>query len=144
MEEQIIRDTVISILKTGYKINDELSSLFKEFDISLPQFNVLRILRGQKGKPANLSTIQERMVHKMSNTTRLIDKLILKGFVKRNICENNRRKIEIYITNSGLQLLDSIDDLLNSKESFILKKLKLDEKKELIRILSKIQTTQVN
>jgi DNA-binding MarR family transcriptional regulator len=84
------------------------------------------------------------MVHKMSNTTRLIDKLILKGFVKRNICENNRRKIEIYITNSGLQLLDSIDDLLNSKESFILKKLKLDEKKELIRILSKIQTTQVN
>jgi DNA-binding MarR family transcriptional regulator len=144
MEEQIIRDTVISILKTGYKINDELSSLFKKFDISLPQFNVLRILRGQKGKPANLSTIQERMVHKMSNTTRLIDKLILKGFVKRNICENNRRKIEIYITNSGLQLLDSIDDLLNSKESFILKKLKLDEKKELIRILSKIQTTQVN
>ena len=144
MEEQIIRDTVISILKTGYKINDELSSLFKKFDISLPQFNVLRILRGQKGKPANLSTIQERMVHKMSNTTRLIDKLIQKGFVKRNICENNRRKIEIYITNSGLQLLDSIDDLLNSKESFILKKLKLDEKKELIRILSKIQTTQVN
>jgi DNA-binding MarR family transcriptional regulator len=144
MEKQIIRDTVISILKTGYKINDELSSLFKKFDISLPQFNVLRILRGQKGKPANLSTIQERMVHKMSNTTRLIDKLIQKGFVKRNICENNRRKIEIYITNSGLQLLDSIDDLLNSKESFILKKLKLDEKKELIRILSKIQTTQVN
>ena len=102
MEEQIIRDTVISILKTGYKINDELSSLFKKFDISLPQFNVLRILRGQKGKPANLSTIQERMVHKMSNTTRLIDKLILKGYVKRNISENNRRNIEIYITNSGL------------------------------------------
>ena len=144
MEEQIIRDTVISILKTGYKINDDLSSLFKKFDISLPQFNVLRILRGQKGKPANLSTIQERMIHKMSNTTRLIDKLILKGFVKRNICENNRRKIEIYITNSGLQLLYSIDDLLDSKESFILEKLKLDEKKELIRILSKIQTTQVN
>ena len=141
MEEQIIRDTVISILKTGYKINDDLSSLFKKFDISLPQFNVLRILRGQKGKPANLSTIQERMIHKMSNTTRLIDKLILKGFVKRNICENNRRKIEIYITNSGIQLLDSIDDLLDSKESFILEKLKLDEKKELIRILSKIQTT---
>lgn len=144
MKEQIIRNTVITILKTGYKINDELSSLFKKFDISLPQFNVLRILRGQKGKPANLSTIQERMIHKMSNTTRLIDKLILKGFVKRNICENNRRKIEIYITNSGLQLLNSIDDMLDSKESFILEKLKLDEIKELIRILSKIQTTEVN
>ena len=109
MGQETTRDTVISILTSGYKINDELSSLFKKFDLSLPQFNVLRILRGQRGKPANLSTVQERMIHKMSNTTRLIDKLIQKGFVKRNICENNRRKIEIYITNSGLELLKSIN-----------------------------------
>jgi len=109
--------------------------------LSLPQFNVLRILRGQKGKPANLSTVQERMIHKMSNTTRLIDKLIQKGFVERNICENNRRKIEIYIANSGLNLLESIDNKLDNKESFILENLNLEEKKELIRILSKIKTS---
>lgn len=141
MGQETTRDTVISILTSGYKINDELSSLFKKFDLSLPQFNVLRILRGQRGKPANLSTVQERMIHKMSNTTRLIDKLIQKGFVKRNICENNRRKIEIYITNSGLELLKSIDETLNNKESFILENIKLEEKKELLRILSKIKTT---
>ncbi len=82
MEQETTRKTVISILTSGYKINDELSSLFKKFDLSIPQFNVLRILRGQKGKPANLSTVQEHMIHKMSNTTRLIDKLIQKGFVK--------------------------------------------------------------
>ncbi|MDC1081139.1 MarR family transcriptional regulator [Flavobacteriaceae bacterium] len=144
MEQETTRNTVICILTSGYKINDELSSLFKKFDLSLPQFNVLRILRGQRGKPANLSTIQEHMIHKMSNTTRLIDKLIQKGFVKRNICENNRRKIEIYITNSGLQLLKSIDDRLNNKESFMLENLNIEEKKELIRILSKIKTTQYN
>ena len=144
MEQETTRKTVISILTSGYKINDELSSLFKKFDLSIPQFNVLRILRGQKGKPANLSTVQEHMIHKMSNTTRLIDKLIQKGFVKRNICENNRRKIEVYITNSGLQLLKSIDDRLDNKESFILENLKIEEKKELIRILSKIKTTQYN
>ena len=142
MEQETTRKTVISILTSGYKINDELSSLFKKFDLSIPQFNVLRILRGQKGKPANLSTVQEHMIHKMSNTTRLIDKLIQKGFVKRNICENNRRKIEVYITNSGLQLLKSIDDRLDNKESFILENLNIEEKKELIRILSKIKTTQ--
>ena len=141
MGQETTRDTVISILTSGYKINDELSSLFKKFDLSLPQFNVLRILRGQRGKPANLSTVQERMIHKMSNTTRLIDKLIQKGFVKRNICENNRRKIEIYITYSGLELLKSIDETLNNKESFILENIKLEEKKELLRILSKIKTT---
>ncbi|MGB2342100.1 MAG: MarR family winged helix-turn-helix transcriptional regulator [Flavobacteriaceae bacterium] len=144
MEQETTRKTVISILTSGYKINDELSSLFKKFDLSIPQFNVLRILRGQKGKPANLSTVQEHMIHKMSNTTRLIDKLIQKGFVKRNICENNRRKIEVYITNSGLQLLKSIDDRLDDKESFILENLNIEEKKELIRILSKIKTTQYN
>jgi len=142
MEQETTRKTVISILTSGYKINDELSSLFKKFDLSIPQFNVLRILRGQKGKPANLSTVQEHMIHKMSNTTRLIDKLIQKGFVKRNICENNRRKIEVYITNSGLHLLKSIDDRLDNKESFILENLNIEEKKELIRILSKIKTTQ--
>ena len=141
MGRETTRDTVISILTSGYKINDELSSLFKKFDLSLPQFNVLRILRGHRGKPANLSTVQERMIHKMSNTTRLIDKLIQKGFVKRNICENNRRKIEIYITNSGLELLKSIDETLNNKESFILENINLEEKKELLRILSKIKTT---
>lgn len=144
MEQETTRKTVISILTSGYKINDELSSLFKKFDLSIPQFNVLRILRGQKGKPANLSTVQEHMIHKMSNTTRLIDKLIQKGFVKRNICENNRRKIEVYITNSGLQLLKSIDDRLDNKESFILENLNIEEKIELIRILSKIKTTQYN
>ena len=142
MEQETTRKTVIRILTSGYKINDELSSLFKKFDLSIPQFNVLRILRGQKGKPANLSTVQEHMIHKMSNTTRLIDKLIQKGFVKRNICENNRRKIEVYITNSGLHLLKSIDDRLDNKESFILENLNIEEKKELIRILSKIKTTQ--
>ena len=144
MDQETTRKTVISILTSGYKINDELSSLFKKFDLSIPQFNVLRILRGQKGKPANLSTVQEHMIHKMSNTTRLIDKLIQKGFVKRNICENNRRKIEVYITNSGLQLLKSIDDRLDNKESFILENLNIEEKIELIRILSKIKTTQYN
>lgn len=140
MSDEITKDTVISILTSGYKVNDELSAMFKTYGISLPQFNVLRILRGRKGEAANLSTIQERMIHKMSNTTRLIDKLIEAGYVNRFVCKKNRRKVEIFITNKGLDLLQSLDEEVETKEDFLLKKINPKEKEELMRLLSKIQT----
>ena len=140
MSQQITRNSVISILTSGYQVNDELSSLFKVYGISLPQFNVLRILRGQNGTAANLSTIQECMIHKMSNTTRLIDKLIDKGYVNRFVCEKNRRKIELFITDQGLKLLKSLDRISDNKEKRLLKNLNIKEKEELMRVLSKIKT----
>ena len=141
MSKQLTKDTVISILKCGYKVNDELSAMFKTHGISLPQFNVLRILRGRKGEAANLSTIQEQMIHKMSNTTRLIDKLIEGGYVNRFVCKKNRRKIEIFITKKGLELLSSLDLQLDAKEQFLLNNLEDKEKEELMRLLSKVQTS---
>lgn len=144
MSKQLTKDTVISILRSGYKVNDELSALFKIHGISLPQFNVLRILRGRKGEAANLSTIQEQMIHKMSNTTRLIDKLIEGGYVNRFVCEKNRRKIEIFITKKGLELLNSLDHKLETKEQFLMKNLDNKDKEELMRLLSKIQTSIIS
>lgn len=139
MSKIITKDTVISILTSGYQVNDVLSAMFKSHGISLPQFNVLRILRGRKGEAANLSTIQEQMIHKMSNTTRLIDKLIEGGYVNRFVCEKNRRKIEIFITKRGLELLKNLDLQLETKEQFLLNNLHNNEKEELMRILSKVQ-----
>ena len=141
MSKQLTKDTVISILTSGYKANDELSAMFKTHGISLPQFNVLRILRGRKGEAANLLTIQERMIHKMSNTTRLIDKLIEGGYVNRFVCKKNRRKIEIFITKKGLELLNTLDIQLETKEQFLLNNLNDKEKEELMRLLSKVQTS---
>ena len=141
MSKQLTKETVISLLRSGYKVNDELSALFKTHGISLPQFNVLRILRGRKGEAANLSTIQEQMIHKMSNTTRLIDKLIEGGYVNRFVCEKNRRKIEIFITKKGLEFLNSLDEKLETKEQFLMNNLDNKEKEELMRLLSKIQTS---
>ncbi|MDA9885803.1 MarR family transcriptional regulator [Flavobacteriaceae bacterium] len=141
MSKQLTKETVISLLRSGYKVNDELSALFKIHGISLPQFNVLRILRGRKGEAANLSTIQEQMIHKMSNTTRLIDKLIEGGCVNRFVCEKNRRKIEIFITKKGLEFLNSLDEKLETKERFLMNNLDNKEKEELMRLLSKIQTS---
>ena len=100
-------------------------------------YHVLSILRGQKGNPANLSTINERMVSKMSNTTRLVDKLLLKGFVSRNICKQNRRKIEILITKEGIKILEKIDGILFETEKRILGNFNETELHELNRLLNK-------
>ncbi|MGB1449415.1 MAG: MarR family winged helix-turn-helix transcriptional regulator [Flavobacteriaceae bacterium] len=135
----INREIVVGLLRLGNKLNEELNTLTKQFGISLPQFNVLRILRGQKGKPANLSTLNQHMIHKMSNTTRLVDKLIEKELVKRCVCENNRRKVEITITTAGLGLLAQLDNQLIEKESQLVNTIKPTEKEELIALISKLQ-----
>lgn len=132
------RDLVVAMLRAGNYFNDELNQFVKTFGISLPQFNVLRILRGQKGKPANLSTINERMIHKMSNTTRLVDKLIEKKLVQRRICELNRRKIEIFITQDGLGLLKQIDGKLDEKEKELTEQLNENEKEKLIALIQSL------
>ncbi|WP_047545087.1 MarR family winged helix-turn-helix transcriptional regulator [Psychroserpens sp. Hel_I_66] len=133
------RQTVINVFLANTAIKTELLAVLKPHDLSMEQFNVLRILRGQKGNPMNLQDVQERMVNKMSNTTRLIDKLILKDFVKRTECKNNRRKIEIYITKTGLDKLTELDGIVNSTEENVTSNLTSSELTELNRLLHKIQ-----
>jgi len=113
--------TIIHLLLVNNKINEAMTHALKPFDISEQQFNVLRILRGQKGKPANLSTLNERMITKMSNTTRLVDKLLLKGYVDRIVCPKNRRKIEINITPEGARALEEMDKAVKDAEQELLK-----------------------
>jgi DNA-binding MarR family transcriptional regulator len=132
------KHAIISILKTSAFISEILLSGLKPYEISEQQFNVLRILRGQKGIAANLSTVQDRMVHKMSNTTRLIDKLIQKKLVKRNVCIKNRRKIELFITEGGLDLLKKIDPISDEIEKKILSNISSQDLNSLISILNLI------
>tara|TARA_B110000902_G_scaffold66612_1_gene79108 strand:- start:233 stop:643 length:411 start_codon:yes stop_codon:yes gene_type:complete len=132
------KNAIISILQASAFISDVLLKGLKPHDISEQQFNVLRILRGQKGIAANLSTVQDRMVHKMSNTTRLIDKLIQKKLVKRNVCVKNRRKIELFITEDGLDLLKKIDPISDEIEKKILSNISSQDLNSLISILNLI------
>ena len=132
------KNAIISILQASAFISDVLLKGLKPHDISEQQFNVLRILRGQKGIAANLSTVQERMVHKMSNTTRLIDKLIQKKLVKRNVCIENRRKIELFITEDGLDFLKKIDPITDEIEKKILSNVPSKDLNSLISILNSI------
>ncbi len=129
--------TIIHLSLVHNKVNEQVALTLKPFEISIQQFNVLRILRGQKGKPANLSTINERMVTKMSNTTRLVDKLIAKAYVNRTVCKHNRRKVEIHITDNGLALLNQIDGMLFDKEEEILSDFSTSDLIQLNKLLDK-------
>lgn len=130
---------VINLVLSNNLANSLMSESLKTFDISIPQFNVLRILRGQKGKPANLNTIQDRMVNQMSNTSRLIDKLLEKDLVNRTICEENRRKIEVFITPTGMDLLKKIDPIVADTEQRITQNLTTKEIVNLNQLLEKLR-----
>jgi DNA-binding MarR family transcriptional regulator len=119
------------------KVSEHISYALKPFGISIQQFNVLRILRGQQGKPANLSTLNERMVSKMSNTTRLVDKLLKKGYANRIVCVSNRRKVEITITDEGLEVLTEMDIAMKKAEKDLLANLTDLELKQLNHLFNK-------
>ena len=135
------KSVIISLLRTNTFVVDTLSNILKPFKISLQQFNVLRILRGQKGNPSNLSTVQEKMINRMSNTTRIIDKLVKKNYVSRSICEENRRKIELFITPKGLEILGKIDLIFEKEESKLTKKLSPEEHDEILTLFKKINNS---
>ena len=131
---------VLNIIYTQNNINERFIEVLKPYDLSNEQYNVLRILRGQKGNPANMCVIQERMLAKTSNTTRLVDKLLLKELVTRKVCKENRRKIEVLITEKGLAILKELDPKVNDYENNFVANLTTNELNQLNELLEKIRT----
>ena len=133
--------SVVNLMYTARFIEEQTSGVIKQYGLTAQQYNVLRILRGQRGKPANLSTIQERMIDKSSNTTRLVDKLLKKGFVERQVCPDNRRKVEITITSKGLALLTEMDPLVEGNNASLMENLSKAELEILNTLLDKLRNT---
>jgi DNA-binding MarR family transcriptional regulator len=100
---------VINLKFTAGWLNSFHNRIFKLYGLSSQQFNVLRILRGQFPKPSSLILIRERMLDKESNASRLIDKLEISGYTKRVQCPNDRRQVDITITQKGIDLLEKIN-----------------------------------
>jgi DNA-binding MarR family transcriptional regulator len=121
-------------------LGDRFLDILKPYDLSSEQYNVLRILRGQKGKAANMSCIQDRMIARTSNTTRLVDKLLVKELVIRKICPENRRKMEITITEKGLKLLEELDPKVIEHENSFAEKLSVQELQHLNELLEKYRS----
>lgn len=128
----------VNILFTGSWLHNLNALRFKPLDITPEQYNVLRILRGSHPKQLMLAEITARMIDKSSNATRLVEKLRQKGLVKREICENNRRQVDIIITDKGLSLLSKVD---KTSEEWLknLKAVTRQEAQELNRILDKLR-----
>ncbi|KGO88964.1 MarR family winged helix-turn-helix transcriptional regulator [Flavobacterium suncheonense] len=134
------KKTVLNILYTQNIVSEKFAEVLKPYDLSSEQYNVLRILRGQNSKPTNMCAIQERMLAKTSNTTRLVDKLLLKDLVTREICAQNRRKMEITITQKGLDLLAELDPQVEQHEALFGQNLTQDELEQLNNLLEKFRT----
>ncbi|MFN4026931.1 MULTISPECIES: MarR family winged helix-turn-helix transcriptional regulator [Flavobacterium] len=134
------KKVILNIIYTQNVLSDKFNEILKPYDLSSEQYNVLRILRGQKGNPANMCIIQERMLAKNSNTTRLIDKLLLKDLVTREVCPDNRRKIEVLITQKGLDVLTMLDPKVDEHEQQFANNLTEEELNLLNSLLEKYRT----
>jgi len=134
----INREVVVEVMRSGNLFSDHVNTTLHDFGLTLQQFNVLRILRGRNGDAACLESITNDMIHRMSNTSRLVDKLIEKGLVKREICKENRRKVDIFITENGLHLLQQIDPVLNATEEKITSALSKQEMERFLLLLTKL------
>jgi len=131
--------TIANILHTGNWMNEKFSDHLKQYALSIQQFQVLRSLKVLKGEPASLLTLQANMVSKNSNTTRLVEKLRLKGLITRIQDEENRRKVEIRITDTGLKLLAEIETIHSDFENDVVGNLSNDEILTLNKLLKKIR-----
>ena len=100
---------IINISFTSNWINNHITRFLKPYGISPEQYNVLRILRGQYPAPATVNLVRERMVNRMSNASRLVEKLRKKRLVERNVCDKDRRAVDLLITREGLEVLEQID-----------------------------------
>ncbi|NJM25252.1 MAG: winged helix DNA-binding protein [Bacteroidia bacterium] len=100
---------LVNILFTGGWLYNLNAARFKKHGVTSEQYNVLRILRGSHPNKMMLSEITGRMIDRNSNCTRLVEKLRQKGLVNRELCENNRRQVDVSITEKGLNLLATID-----------------------------------
>ena len=133
---------ILNILYTENFLVDKMTEVFKEFDITRQQYNVLRILRGQYPDPASINLIKDRMLDKMSDSSRIVERLRAKGLVHRAGGKSDKRSVEITISTKGLDLLKKMQQPVEQLESF-LHNLTLEETRELNYLLDKIRSVNL-
>lgn len=131
----------INLYYTAAHLNNRKNLVLKPFNLSIQQFNILRILRGQKGNPISMKEISNRMIDKMSNASRLVEKLRAKELVERKSCPNDRRAVEVVITGRGLETLEAASLALERGVMEYMKQLGDHEAKKLNDLLDQINST---
>jgi len=131
--------TIHEIITTGHWVTDEVSKALKDFGVTEPQYNVLKILKGAKGEPVTVGAILENMVQRNSNITRIVDKLVVKKFAERRECPTNRRKMDIVITKSGKNILDQLNKKVQALHKPYFNKLSTEELNTLKTLIQKLK-----
>ncbi len=141
INQQVFRSeyqkAILNLIYTFNWVNEKINRRFEPFDITQQQFNILRILRGA-GQPLSTLQIRQRMLDKMSDTSRIVDRLVKKGMVKKTISREDRRLVDVLLTDKGKKLLQTMDGMNEEMES-IFKYLSNEEAKLLNVLLDKIR-----
>ena len=131
---------IINLIFTYNWTTERLRVIFDKEDLTMQQFNILRMLRGND-KPLSTLQIRERMLDKMSDTSRIVDRLIRKGLVKKVICKTDKRLVDVSITERGKKVLRKIDQQ-EDEISKIVQALSETEAKKLNKLLDKVRQSK--
>jgi DNA-binding MarR family transcriptional regulator len=132
--------SAINIVYTYNWLTERMYKVFDQWEITSQQFNILRILRGA-GEPLSTLQIRQRMLDRMSDTSRIVDRLVIKGLVKKSVCKNDRRLVDVVITDKGRKLLEQLDEY-NDQLDDVMKNLTESEARTLNELLDKLRNTE--
>ncbi len=130
---------IVNIIFTCNWMTEKLKTIFERGDLTMQQFNILRILRGSD-KPLSTLEIRERMLDKMSDTSRIVDRMIIKGLVKKVICKADKRMVDVTITEKGKKVLEKLDTYQAELDA-LLGGITTAEAKTLNKLLDKIRNS---
>lgn len=127
----------INLIYTANWLNERMKYFFDDHQVTSQQFNILRILRGA-GEPLSTMQIRERMLDRMSDTSRIVDRLLKKGMVRKTICKTDRRLVDVIIAEKGMQMLTALDTR-SAEMDAILSNLDDSDAHEINRLLDKMR-----
>lgn len=128
----------LNIMLTAHWIQYRHMCIFKKYDLTGQQYNVLRILRGQHPNPCTILMIKERMLDKVSDTSRIVERLRVAGYVERILCESDRRAVDVKIAKKGLDLLKKMEKEEETMDG-VMKNISVAEAKQLNQLLDKLR-----
>ena len=133
------QEVTVALLRTTDVVRRHLARVVEKERITLQQYNVLRILRGARGEPLSALEITERLIEETPGVSRLLDRLVAKGLVRRERSAQDRRMLECFVTERGLQLLSKLEDPVNRADAEALRGLTRRELTILNQLLSRIR-----
>lgn len=146
IQQQVFRNeyqkATINIIFSANWLHERINVFLEEEDITQQQFNIMRILRGS-GKPLSTLQIRERMLDKMSDTSRIVERMLKKGLVEKKICSTDKRLVDVILSEEGYTILEKIDRK-NTEMDNILQHISIDEAETLNRLLDKMRDHHTN